>query len=52
MKITPDAPENDSGLSLLIMMGMSICQKWVKFKIPMQTSRRKETERTIQGINH
>ena len=30
LKITPDAPKNESGLTQMIMMGKSIRQIWVK----------------------
>ena len=29
LKITPDVPNNKSGLTQMLMMGKSICQKWV-----------------------
>ena len=32
-KITLDAPKTDSGLAYTIMMGKSICRKWVKLNI-------------------
>ena len=32
MKITPDAPKNESGLTQMIKMGKSIRQIWVKSK--------------------
>ena len=33
IRITPNTPKNESGLTQLIMMGVSICQIWIKLSI-------------------